>query len=328
MSFILYYIKKKMNTISVLLILYFLLAISFILYHLPLEAVLYPIAICTFITVVIGLLDCHIARKKHNKLVELARVPENILEELRFFNSINDTDYKEIIEACLDENRELRTKNKRQNGDMTDYYTAWAHQIKTPISSMRITLQNEDSSLSRIISDDLSRIEQYVDMVMCYIRLDSDSTDYVFREYDLDNIVKQSLRKTSEQFILRGIRLCYEPLNCKAVTDEKWLMFVFEQILSNALKYTKSGTISIYMQDRSLCIRDTGIGIKPEDLPRIFEKGYTGMTGRNDKKASGLGLYLCKRICKNLGHEISAESEVGVGTVMKIKFELKNTLHE
>ena len=115
--------------------------------------------------------------------------------------------------------------------DMVDYYTIWAHQIKTPISSMHLTLQNEDTDLSRRLSEDLFRIEQYVDMVLMFLRLDSDSTDYVIAQQDLDDIIRQAVRKFSSQFIRKKIRLLYEPVKVQAVTDEKWLLFVVEQVL-------------------------------------------------------------------------------------------------
>ena len=147
--------------------------------------------------------------------------------------------------------------------DMVDYYTLWAHQIKTPIAAMRLTLQSGEMSQSRELSEDLHRIEQYVEI--------------------------------SSQFIRRKIKLVYEPVGVTVLTDEKWLLFVLEQVLSNALKYTKAGEIEITLEaPKTVCIRDTGIGIAPEDINRIFEKGYTGYNGRTDKKASGIGLYLCR----------------------------------
>lgn len=136
--------------------------------------------------------------------------------------------------------------NTRYN-DMVDYYTVWAHQIKTPISSMRLTLQSDDSELSRKLSGELFRIEQYVEMVLAFLRLGSDSTDYVFKEYDLDSIIKSCVKKFSSEFIGRKIRLEYKPVGIKIVTDEKWLSFVIEQLLSNALKYTENGSVKIYI---------------------------------------------------------------------------------
>lgn len=163
------------------------------------------------------------------------------------------------------------------------------------------------------------RIEQYVQMVLCYLRLDSDYTDYVIAEYNLDDIIKQAVKKFSTQFIRKKIKLEYTPLNTTVITDEEWLLFVIEQVLSNALKYTPSGSIAISLEKpKTLCIKDTGIGIAPDDLPRIFQKGYTGYNGRGDKKASGIGLYLCRRICNNLGYSISANSSLEGGTAIYI----------
>ena len=184
---------------------------------------------------------------------------------------------------------------------------------------MRLTLQNEDTPLTRKLTNDLYRIEQYVEMVLTFLRLNSDSTDYVFKEYDLDNIVKSAVKKFSSEFIGRKLRLIYDPLNTSVITDEKWLSFVIEQVLSNALKYTPSGSITISLVgEKTLRIEDTGIGIAPSDLPRIFENGYTGFNGRTDKTASGIGLYLCRRVCNNLGHTITANSTVDVGTAIDI----------
>lgn len=234
-------------------------------------------------------------------------------------DGIEDEDYQTIIQMFQREHGKVITDNQRAYSEMVDYYTIWAHQIKTPIASMRLTLQNEDTALFRQLTNDLFRIEQYVEMVLTFLRLNSESTDYVIREYDLDKIIRQSVKKFAGEFISRKLSLIYEPLHITVLTDEKWLSFVIEQVLSNALKYTPSGSISITMESgNKLCIRDTGIGIAAEDLPRIFEHGYTGYNGRADKKASGIGLYLCKRICARLGHGIEAESKIDEGTCIVI----------
>ena len=168
-------------------------------------------------------------------------------------------------------------------------------------------------------TEQLQSVEQYVEMVLGYLRLESTSSDYVIRNYVLDDIVRQAVRKFASQFIRRKLRLEYAPLNVNVITDEKWLLFVIEQVLSNALKYTRSGSVSITLEEpKTLCIRDTGIGIAPEDLPRVFEKGFTGCNGRTDKRATGIGLYLCRRILEKLGHTIAITSEVGVGTTVRI----------
>ena len=193
----------------------------------------------------------------------------------------------------------------------------WTHQIKTPIAAMRLLLQEEDTPFSREMQSELFQTEQYVQMALQYLRMEKMTSDLVFARYDLDALIRQAVRKYAPLFIRRKIILSYEPVHCEVLTDEKWLVFVLEQILSNALKYTKSGSIHIYLlpdAPKTLVIEDTGIGIAPEDLPRIFEKGYTGCNGRADKRSTGIGLYLCRQIMEKLSHTIRIESEMGVGT--------------
>ena len=313
------YLKQRWRGISAAFGFCGIFAVTFWLYHLPMEAVLYPTAVCAILSLVLLVIDFRRVLAKHQKLKRIQILSDAIEEHFPKIDGLEDTDYQQIIGLLREEQTQFRTDTARRYEDMVDYYTIWAHQIKTPIASMRLTLQNEDSALSRKLSSDLFRIEQYVEMVLMFLRLDSDSTDYLFRECDLDAIIRQTVKKFAGEFISRKLQLVYEPIQAKVVTDEKWLSFVIEQVLSNALKYTPSGSITISMvAPKTLCIRDTGMGIAPEDLPRIFEKGYTGYHGRADKKASGIGLYLCRRICSNLGHSISAESVPDVGTTIRI----------
>lgn len=319
MKLFLSYLKQRKNTIIIFTLFSVIFICSFILYDIPAKAVVYPAVLCGFFGSVLLFLDYRKIKIKHKALSELYRYTENITDNFPIASTIDDEDYQEIIRLLVDEQKQRNTEMNIKFSDMVDYYTIWAHQIKTPIAAMKLNLQNYDSEIARIISEDLFRIEQYVEMVLVFLRLDSDYTDYVIREYPLDDIVKNAVKKLASQFIRRKINLEYEPLDAKALTDEKWLSFVIEQVLSNAVKYTKSGNISITLENpKTICIKDTGIGIAAEDLPRIFEKGFTGYNGREDKKASGIGLYLCKRICNNLGHNISACSSLGEGTEIRI----------
>lgn len=297
-------------------------AVTFLLYHLPIEAVIYPTLLCAALGNLIMVFDFLRVKREHEALSSIRSMTDVIAESLPKADGIKDEDYQQILRLLCEEQNNYRTQTNRKYADMIDYYTVWAHQIKTPIASMRLHLQNEDSALSRTLASDLRRIEQYVEMVLTFLRLNSESTDYVIKEYDLDKIIKGTVRKFSADFIGRKLSLVYEPVNTTVITDEKWLTFVIEQVLSNALKYTPAGSITITLEnEKTLRIRDTGIGIAPEDLPRIFENGYTGYNGRADKKASGIGLYLCKRICNNLGHTITARSIVDVGTIIDINLE-------
>ena len=296
--------------------------VSFVLYRLPVMAVLYPTVMCAVFGLVFIGADFSHKRRKHKQLSEIKKLPAAMISSLPPVESIEDGDYQEIIKALQSEIAALGNSTAARYQNLTEYYTAWVHQIKTPITSMHLTLQNEDTPLSRKLTSDLFQIEQYVEMVLAFMRLDSDSSDYVFRQRSLDNIIRQSIAKFASEFIDRKIRLEYTPIEKRVVTDEKWLSFVLEQLLSNALKYTRRGSVKIYLQEpATLCVEDTGIGIAPEDLPRVFEKGYTGYNGRTDKKASGLGLYLCKRICNNLEVGISVISTLGQGTTVRLDLE-------
>lgn len=319
LKFFLSYFKQRRIEIITFLVFVLVFLCVFALYKITLKAVIYPALICAFLGAVLLYFDYKKAYDRHKRLVKIQQMTENITENLPEIITQSDEDYQNIITLLESEAKRKSTDYDMKRSDMIDYYTAWVHQIKTPIASARLTLQNETGETARILSEELFRIEQYVEMVLVFLRLDSDYTDYVIKESALDDIVKASVKRFSSQFIRKRISLDYQSLNVFVLTDEKWLSFVIEQVLSNALKYTNSGTISIYTENgRVLCIRDTGIGIAPEDLPRIFEKGFTGYNGRADKKATGIGLYLCKRVCQNLGHTIKAESSPEAGTVIKI----------
>lgn len=180
-------------------------------------------------------------------------------------------------------------------------------------------LQSEDTEMNRELSAELIRIEQYAQMALYYLRLDSPASDFVIQRIPLDTVIKQAVRQYAPLFVRRRIRLIYGGTDAKVLTDGKWLLFIVEQLLSNAVKYTVSGSVTIrFDENEVLTVSDTGIGIAAEDLPRIFEKGFTGLSGRTDRKSTGLGLYLCKRTADKLGHRIFAVSSVGEGTSVSV----------
>ena len=202
-----------------------------------------------------------------------------------------------------------------------DFFVLWTHQIKTPISALNVLLQAKDIS-AIACRQELIKIEGYVEMALGYTRYENMGNDMILQNCDLEAIVKGVVKKYSTIFIYKHLAIKLEQLNYQVLTDEKWLSFVLEQVLSNALKYTMRGEICISGEEcwdgLRIVVSDTGIGIKEEDMPRIFEKGFTGYNGRMDKKASGLGLYLCREICRKLGHSIAVESKVNEGTKVTI----------
>ena len=242
----------------------------------------------------------------------------------KFQKRLSEQDYQNIIKNLKEQNSELKSQERIFKQEMSDYYSMWVHQIKTPIAAMHVlqqTLEEEypEEKYIKEIKLELFKIEQYVEMVLTYLRMGEISGDLKFEKYSLDAIVRQVIRKYSQMFILRKIHLQYAKTSQCIVTDEKWLQFVLEQVLSNALKYTKDGgMIFIYTEEKEnkkcLVIEDSGIGIQAEDLPRVFEKGFTGYNGRADKKSTGIGLYMCKKIMERLNHQIWIESEIDKGT--------------
>lgn len=321
------YLSSHRKIVAVFLVFCAVFATIFALYSLPLAAVGYAAALCAFIGVLVGGCDFLAFCRRDKQIMSLLREITVTADHLPVPWGLLEDDYQAVIRTLYDDKVCLESRMSGRYTNLVEYYTLWAHQVKTPIAAMRLILQSEGKNLpqQQELAEELQQIEQYVEMVLCYLRLDAGSTDYVIREYNLDEIIRQAVRGYATQFIRKKIRLEYEPLCCRVLTDEKWLLFVIGQVLSNALKYTKSGTISITLEEpKTLCIRDTGIGIAPEDLPRIFEKGFTGYNGRADKKASGIGLHLCKRICGNLGHQITAASSFGDGTVIRIDLDSTN----
>ena len=240
--------------------------------------------------------------------------------------------YQELIRQLYEEKKELESSVQIEKQELSDYYSMWVHQIKTPIAALGVLIQSGEEleevqespkaqELTRSMKMEVFRIEQYVDMVLTYLRMGSATSDYTFRICSLEEIVRQAVRKYSQMFIMTRTRLHLEIQDQKILTDEKWLTFVIEQILSNAVKYARGGEISIYTEEKTLVISDNGIGIAEEDLPRIFEKGFTGYNGRANKKSTGIGLYLCKTIIDRLHHTIWIESKPEKGTKVYLNFD-------
>ena len=292
------------------------------LYGYPLEGVLYAALLTLLFSLPLVVADLCVSFRRWRDIMQAASDPAPQPEQLPSSGTPAEAAYAILAGKLMEQNTAERLECDRRQEDATEYYTLWAHQIKTPIAALRLILESEHPQCASEMKDELFRIEQYVEMALNYLRLNSASTDYVFRKYELDELVRSVVRKYARQFIRRKLRLNYRPMNISVLTDEKWLCFVLEQVLSNALKYTSAGEISIYQEAPStLVIQDTGMGIRPEDLPRVFEKGYTGLNGRTDKKSTGIGLYLCKRVCKNLGHTIEISSQVGSGTKVSLRLE-------
>lgn len=302
--------------------------ILFYLYDIPFDAIIYGCELSFVWCAVCLFIDFYKYYKRH-KLLHINREQFfDDAEQLPEHMDIIEYDYQELAKELYQAKQELISKNRIAKKELLDYYDMWVHQIKTPIAALDILLQNTERMLYQLdekemmqkaisVSDmkmELFKIEQYVEMALNYLRVEDISSDLVFKKQELDDMVCQVIRKYAKIFMSKKIKMDFKPTKACIVTDEKWFIFVLEQLISNALKYTKKGQISIYMKEKSLVIEDTGIGIPAEDLPRIFEKGFTGYNGRENKKSTGIGLYLCKNIMDKLQWNITVDSEVGSGT--------------
>jgi signal transduction histidine kinase len=315
------YLKLRLNGVILLGLFGTIFALVFYLYNIHVEPVIYAVFLCAMIGVIFLLVDFIKLYKKHSLLQALKSSTIFQLDKLPDPNEIIEKDYYDLLTAIYKKNVQIAYDADMSRSQLVDYYTLWAHQIKTPIAAMHLILQSEESEQNLELSMEVFKIEQYVEFVLQYLRVGSMSSDLLLKKHSLDDIVKQAVRKYARMFIRKKINLNFEELNCEGLTDEKWLVFVIEQLLSNALKYTKEGTVSIYMDkpsEKTLVIEDTGIGIREEDLTRIFERGFTGYNGRWDKKSTGLGLYLSKQILNKLSHSIMIESQVDKGTKVSI----------
>ena len=310
------FLREKRQLLFFLLFFEGALCLIYGLYGLPWGPAGYTCLMTAVVT--LGLLTAGFFRwkRKRRQLLILKRQAEQSLEtaDLPKAETPLEEIYQEIIrdqeKRCQREQKESREKLVRSR----EYYTRWSHQIKTPIAAMELLLQEEPADV-RALKRELLKTSQYVEMALSYQRMEGEGNDLVIQRYELRPVVMQAVKKVSPLLIHKHISFSAGDLSGEVLTDEKWLVFVLEQLLTNASKYTKEGgSVRIGQENGMLVLRDTGIGIRPEDLPRIFEWGYTGYNGRLDKRSTGVGLALVKQVMEMLGNKIEIRSVLGEGT--------------
>lgn len=322
------YLKKNLKIYLLLIVFIFIFILIFYLYNLPFEVLFYSSSLCFIVALIVSIIDFNNYRKSYIDLKYLESNILNNMEDLSKSLDIRVEYYQKIIERLHNEVEKLKIDDNKKMENLADYYSMWIHQIKTPIAAINFLLDNEEIDV-KAFRQELFKIERYVEMVLTYIRLGSETSDYVITSINLDEVVRENIKKYATLFINKKIKLNYVSHETYVITDKKWLGFAFEQLLSNAIKYTKSGgEISINISESKLIIEDNGIGIYEEDLPRIFEQSFTGLNGRYEKKSSGLGLYLCKKTLDKLQHKIEITSKVNKGTKVMITFPKKDMFRD
>ena len=346
MKLFLDYISKIKFYIILQLFPVMLAEIIFFLYQLPIE----PMVYVTVFWLITGICAClngfYRYRKKVEQLELIAAAPDINLSQMDSPVGQDERFQQEIMQQLNQMRIDVENASQKASEDMTDYYTMWAHQIKTPIFALRLLLQESTEENKEKLSE-LFKSEQYVEMVLGYLRTEDMSSDLKLSRCSLDRIIRDQIHKYAGIFVSKKLTLTYESISQDVLTDEKWLGFVIGQILSNALKYTRTGGIRIYLEKKlsldtddvsisignddcnkvenfTLVIEDTGIGIRAEDIPRIFEKGYTGVNGRDDNRATGIGLYLSNKIMRKLGHRLYITSAEGKGTKVFLEFSVED----
>ena len=243
---------------------------------------------------------------------------------MAFLNK-KEENLKTQIQELQETNLNLRNDFLAKEKELQEYFLIWIHQIKTPITAGKLICDSDiENENIKNIKKELIYIEDYTNMALSYLKMANHNTDMDISLVNLDDIINPLIKKYAILFISNNIKLEYEKLNVKVITDSKWCMVVIEQLLSNAIKYTKNGIVSISFNEKEnyLEIKDNGIGIKESDLPKIFDKGYSGFNGRQNQKSTGIGLFLVKQILDKLGQKVKLESKLGEGTSVKVYFNI------
>lgn len=279
----------------------------------------YTVGLMSFFLLLILLIDGTRYLRRRRALDGLSLTLFHAARELPEPADAIEADYVKYLKELGSAYDAMKKQLDTAHNDSLEYYTLWVHQIKTPIAALSLVLENMSGDTG-VIRQELFKIEQYADLALRYVKLTDIASDLVIQRCVLEDIVTASVKKYALLFVYQKLSLDLMPFQKEVMCDRRWLAFIVEQILSNAIKYTNAGGVKIYMQSEELVIEDSGMGIRAEDLPRIFMKGYTGCNGRLDNRASGIGLYLAKKAADVLGIAIRVTSQVGVGTKVSLAF--------
>ena len=271
--------------------------------------------------------------KKKKFYDNLSNMLEELEEKYLITEIINTPDFlegkilKNTIEAIDKSMLENVNKYKYMTEDYKEYIELWIHEIKIPIATSKMVIENNKNEVTKSIDEELDKVENYIEQALFYARSNTVEKDYYIRKVVLKEIVNESIKKNKSSLIQEKISIDIHDLDIEVNTDNKWIVFILNQIIQNSIKYRKkeNSVIEIYANQGKenviLYIKDNGIGIKQGEITRVFEKGFTGTNGRlSNKKSTGIGLYLCKKLCNKLGIGIELNSVQNEGTEVKLVF--------
>lgn len=289
------FIVSKMSEIAIVSGILLLFGMIFFVFGLPVSAFLLGLAIVIFIYVIYLIVGLFNFSKARDTLLELEEAKNYI--------------------------KELKQKNADYKNDVESYFIVWIHQMKTPITASKMLLAQEEVNTIQL-KEEMLQIDNYTNLTLSYLKLMNHDKEMNFARTSLHDIIQPILRRYSILFINDKTRLHYSRIDDEVLTDIQWMRIMIEQLLNNALKYSKGKDIWIEydVQEQVLIIKDNGVGISEEDLPKIFDRGYSGFNGRINDKASGLGLFIVKQIAERLSQPVTVTSKVGEGSLFKVKF--------
>lgn len=290
------FFKTIQREIYIIILICALFFFILLMYNVPFQAYLLSICIVLFISLLYWIIQ-YMNFKKERTLFE-----EN--------------------ELLKQENHRLRNDFINYQSEVESYFLMWVHQIKTPITASKLLLEDPDENVVSIVRNEVLQIDNYTNLALNYLKLMNQKTDMVFMEVSIDELVRPLIKRYAIQFIHYQTKLHYDKSDVMVLTDAKWVSIMIEQILNNALKYARGKDVWITFDDttKTLSIRDNGIGINASDLPKIFDKGFSGYNGRLSEKSSGIGLYIVRTICKRLGHKVGVTSTINEGSTFTIQF--------
>lgn len=311
------YIKDKINYILALATYIIIISTYLKAINLAYSTIFIVIFItCTFF--IVAFLISYYKTSKYLKNIEktMDKLPEKYLitEILQKPRSAEKLAYYRILKKVNKSMLENVTDIKEKQKDYKEYIESWVHEIKIPITSAKLLCENNKSEITNKIDEDIEEVNNYVEQALFYARMDQVSNDFMIREINLNEVIKNVLARNKKIMIQNNMKVEINGVNINCYTDEKWLKFILNQIITNSIKYRNNNAVirinAIENKENIvLKIKDNGIGIKKSEIDRIFDKGFTGTNGRNQKKSTGIGLYLCKRLCKGIGMEIDANSK-------------------
>ena len=324
------YLKDKLYFIILFLTFLSLIILLLVGFKVSLELIIVIISLLVIFAILVLIIEY---LKKRNFYNEFINIVDKLDKKYLVIEMLNPPNFQEgeiLYNKLYGINKSMLENIKNYEismNDFKDYIEMWIHEVKIPLSSLVLMIHNNKNNISSKMVDQVNRLDNYVDQVLFYVRAENAEKDYLIKKTYLNKVINKIALKNKDYILENNID--FNVLNCekKVLTDSKWLEFIIDQIINNSIKYKReivSSFIKIYTEENNeeirLIIYDNGIGIDVKDLPRVFDKTYTGTNGRLKSKSTGMGLYIAKNLCEKLGHKIAIESKVNEYTKVIITF--------